>query len=507
MVQLTPRNVAEHRVDLEDILSYVVAPEARARAIYFYGEVGIGKTALLRYLERQLPNIAPTALTALVSFNAYDCLNERLTDFLYEIVVILGPANFPRSLAHIESVKSGLTARSQLGSEIGALELFQGECRILARTRPIILFFDNFEQVADNSFGEWFINCFLPNLIGQVVIFAGLFPLTQVPDTIEVNHLQGLGREDSKELLTRITGHTPDDTVLDKLLALSRGNPRLLRMAADFLRPDEDIDWEQIAHIFKEEIKPLDVQEVELRPRTVIPYWAKLIDQSRIEESRSEQEIGVEFTPPNLLHLQMSLPPLLAIDDYINIVADRLWTIELLYIAFVLVNSGDSYAVSRFVTLLGKYPTQTRASRSRIRTSLESTTIEPLRLVSAHYGSPASFDLLGIGKILEILRDTVKDLIWRGKHERQMAELERQNKEAANEKLRLESDKIITDILAQRIEMIERASNLELASDDKRLIVQALLPPMRMIANPAALLLESSKPRRKKGRRVTRSAA
>jgi len=123
-------------------------------------------------------------------------------------------------------------------------------------------------------------------------------------------------------------------------------------------------------------------------------------------------------------------------------------------------------------------------------------------LVSAHYGSPASFDLLGIGKIVEVLRDTIKDLLWRAKHEKQMAELERQSKEEEINKTRLETEKILLDIAVQKLEVIEKASHLKLPDNDKKAIIAALLPQMAIIASPTSmpLLKSRSVPRPMKGK-------
>ena len=69
-------------------------------------------------------------------------------------------------------------------------------------------------------------------------------------------------------------------------------------------------------------------------------------------------------------------------------------------------------------------------------------------MVSIHYGSPASADLLGIGKVIENIIGLIKDLKWKGKIEKEAAvqgiiklktEIEKQ--ELENEKQRLENEK------------------------------------------------------------------
>jgi hypothetical protein len=211
---------------------------------------------------------------------------------------------------------------------------------------------------------------------------------------------------------------------------------------------------------------------------------------------------SVEIESPNSMRVRMTLPFLLTIDEYFDNVADQLWAIEFIYLVFALVNSGDLQAIKEFIALLGEPSNHTSASRPQVRALLASTSVEPLRLVSAHYGSPASFDLLGIGKIVEVLRDTIKDLLWRAKHEKQMAELERQSKEEEINKTRLETEKILLDIAVQKLEVIEKASHLKLPDNDKKAIIAALLPQMAIIASPTSmpLLKSRSVPRPMKGK-------
>ena len=115
------------------------------------------------------------------------------------------------------------------------------------------------------------------------------------------------------------------------------------------------------------------------------------------------------------------------------------------------------------------------------------STLEPLRLASVHYGSPASFDLLGISSVVEILRDSIKDLAWRGKHEKLMAELERESKEAEIRKLKLESEKALVEITSQKIELLEKAKKLKLSDDERETVIHVLLPQVREIANPSSI--------------------
>lgn len=143
---------------------------------------------------------------------------------------------------------------------------------------------------------------------------------------------------------------------------------------------------------------------------------------------------------------------------------------------------------------------------------LVSTGIQPLSLVSAHYGSPASFDVLGLGNVLETLGDIIKDLIWRGKHEKRLAELELrereqrleheeqlaelelkerawrleheeqltelelQRKQHETELMKHDVEKAIVETARQTVQLFVELNKPGLSDDDKQLIVSVLVP-------------------------------
>ena len=110
---------------------------------------------------------------------------------------------------------------------------------------------------------------------------------------------------------------------------------------------------------------------------------------------------------------------------------------------------------------------------------------------------------MGVGKVLEIIRDTIKDLVWRGRHERQMAELERMQRReeiaksrlenehmkksleirrAELEKMRVENGKRVVEVASKKLDLIQQAVALELSEDARSMLLSALVPEMLTIA-------------------------
>jgi hypothetical protein len=196
--------------------------------------------------------------------------------------------------------------------------------------------------------------------------------------------------------------------------------------------------------------------------------------------------------PDSILRIQISLPSLLTFEEFLDGIENRIKSIEFIYSIFALTYSMNAEETESFISFLKKHNDSSLISNSLLQRLLISTNIEPLRLVSVHYGSPASIDLLGIGKVLEVLRDTLKDLIWRAKYEKQMADLELKSKEAEVEKEKLEVEKRAAEITAQHIELLGKAANLQLSDDDKRLLISVLLPKLLTITYyPVASILMS----------------
>ena len=196
---------------------------------------------------------------------------------------------------------------------------------------------------------------------------------------------------------------------------------------------------------------------------------------------------GHSFTL-NHLQIQIAIPALVSVDDFFDSVTEIVRTIEFVYSVYALVHFGKVEVIKNFIAVLEEISNSTKSSNRLLYAFLAAASIQPLRVVSVHYGSPASFDLLGLGKILEILRDTVKDLKWRGNHEKEDAELSRRIKEAEIEEKTLLNIKLKEEIITYRLDNILKVTASHLSKRDKDAIVNILLPKINVLDEKSVLL-------------------
>jgi type II secretory pathway component GspD/PulD (secretin) len=231
------------------------------------------------------------------------------------------------------------------------------------------------------------------------------------------------------------------------------------------------------------------------------------------EEDSDSVPIRVSIVEANQLRLSVSVPALLTEDEFFGSAGAVLAATTFIHSVFALLATGDSNSIRDFIAFLRNAEDLTTLPTTSPNQFMAYSEAAPLRIISAQYGSPASFDLLGVGKVVEVIRDIIKDIVWRGKHEREMAELERKNmqtevskaklgieketleiaaEKARLEKSKLENEKLMVEIASQKLDLIQKTTGMELADDDKRIIVAALLPKMIVIASdPSTPLLEN----------------
>lgn len=192
------------------------------------------------------------------------------------------------------------------------------------------------------------------------------------------------------------------------------------------------------------------------------------------------------------LNIQFPLPPLMTVMDFFYAMQGAINAIDNIYSIYALVYSGSQSALKKMVECLQKQHNSAILDNRQLYAFLNDVTIDSLRIVSFHYGSPASIDLLGIGKVIEVLKDAIKDLVWRGSYEKAMSELEQRKLELEITSSDLQNREKLADIALKNLEVLEKAMDLELADADKRLIVTALLPQMHILSDsPAAPQLEA----------------
>lgn len=206
----------------------------------------------------------------------------------------------------------------------------------------------------------------------------------------------------------------------------------------------------------------------------------------RVETTRTLGFGQIETISPGRLSGRIILPSRLTFSEFIDQVVSPLYAIEFVYSILAILSSGKQRAIQSLVQLLKEAGGQSSISVGLLFPLLADTSVEPLRLVSIHYGSDTSFDFLGFGKVLEIIRETVKDLTWRGKHEKQMADLDKKAKELEIEKQRVE-------IATQALSAVEKVANLNLPEDYRQIVITALVPQLASVANTTGVAIIDSR--------------
>lgn len=158
--------------------------------------------------------------------------------------------------------------------------------------------------------------------------------------------------------------------------------------------------------------------------------------------------------------------------------------------------SENSEAINEFTSYLNIQSELASIITSQINPYLTGANVQPLRIISARYGSTAAFDLLGLGKVFEELRNIVKDISWRGKHEKELSEKEREQaaigveaQKAQIEKTKLENEQMLLEIADKKLDLIQKAANLQLPDKDREVILLALIPKLMTITEESTPLL------------------
>jgi hypothetical protein len=198
--------------------------------------------------------------------------------------------------------------------------------------------------------------------------------------------------------------------------------------------------------------------------------------------------------PDDILSLLFPLPPLISVEKFFSEVVETLSSIEYMYSFLTVFYSGNT-AIKGLIEKIKI--NDNNISKSQLNSFLESIKSEPLRLVRFRYGSPASLDLLGVGKVLEIIRDIIKDMTWRGEHEKFMSDLEQQGKQLELQKAELENKRVAIEnsaknleiekteyeLISKQIDLLERMANVQLAEGERQLLISTLIPKLARISN------------------------
>lgn len=205
-----------------------------------------------------------------------------------------------------------------------------------------------------------------------------------------------------------------------------------------------------------------------------------------------ENPIEIKDTAPTSFSIEFPLPSRISINKYYDFLS-VITALDIVYVVFAILYSNEK-TIANFLSSLKE--SQNNNTYSVILEKAQQNGIKSMQLVSIHYGSPASFDLLGIGKILEVLKDIIKDVAWKGKHEKKLSSIdeEKAKLEAGSKKIELEikkkelekisheNQKLALEVANQKLDLVIKARNLNIIPDDREILVAILNPRLGLIA-------------------------
>lgn len=299
----------------------------------------------------------------------------------------------------------------------------------------------------------------------------------------------------AKQLLQNeqdITGHgthlAPSGDLLSEYVAINNKLKELIAKTKTYIDALEKI-------LIGVETPKDEVQRIKDLLRASKEIYSDLVKKSKMDEvsfANIEQTAIESF---DTLKLSISLPPSILVNEYVQQTSNILLALDSIYTMFATLLSSKPNAVENLLENI-------RKSSSGKNVNVQ---IEPLRIISMHYGSPFSLDILGVGKAIELIRDIVKDLVWRGKSEKAQAESDRAmaklqaqktkveiaTKKKELEKIKLENEKLALEVAEQKLELIIKTAKLQISDADKNLLAKALIPQMGVIIQHSPTLLQS----------------
>jgi hypothetical protein len=312
--------------------------------------------------------------------------------------------------------------------------------------------------------------------------------------------------------------------IVDVVVKERIGDPKVIELREKFNITQKQLDYRRVLQTINQELeKKVADQEAlinQIKANSEVAQWNTLY-QTKLQEREvsnkwgSSPAVGTDFSAPNdLLRIKVPLPEFLTSSDLFASVPQQFHAIEYVYSILAIVGSGDARTIDDLVESLRFGQEVTESSLEQL---LANVNVEPLRIASFHYGTPILSSLLGMAPILGPLSNLLKDLTWRGKSEKkladedlkikqadaQKAQLESQNlvivqqldnekKALENENRRLELKKQQTEIIEKQIDILLKLSQLNLEADKKAVITTAVESQIPLLSsNPITPLLGS----------------
>ncbi len=212
-----------------------------------------------------------------------------------------------------------------------------------------------------------------------------------------------------------------------------------------------------------------------------------------------------------VLTAEIVAPGLIGVDDFFNYATEPIKAIDFMYALLYFISVGEHRDVINLCKFINQNPELVASGRREFFNQLNDELYvpyhlrdnQPIKILSVHYGSNISFDLLGVGNILEFVRDIVKDALWKAEHEKLLAKSERDLKsteivkaklEIAEKKMALE--KMGLELALQRIELVEKIYKLPLNNEDQMAIASVLAPNLIAIVNKETNLSIANQPKK-----------
>jgi hypothetical protein len=210
----------------------------------------------------------------------------------------------------------------------------------------------------------------------------------------------------------------------------------------------------------------------------------------------------------SLLKLQVPMKSLVSTDKFLTTISHVITDVDFAYSILSLLTANlpkGIYGLYKFLKSQ-KYLPPESLIKENLYPLLEENNVPSLRVVASHYRSPISIDLLGISTSIGTLREIIKDITCRSKHEQSMAKLEEGNKQLELEKVnldnknfeielakkRLDLEKMAVEITTQKVDLLAKVANLNLDMYNSSAIVNVLAPKVANIASLDVLLRTKS---------------
>lgn len=219
-----------------------------------------------------------------------------------------------------------------------------------------------------------------------------------------------------------------------------------------------------------------------------------------LEEKDSFSEQRAFESDLSSVRLELSLQPHIQVGSFLRKINEQLLDFEFLYSVLSLLYIFDPDSALIRLRMLYKVDgvllDQPNLQINSVLRLLLPATDFYLAVKKLSYGSPLLTDIAGIGKVVEVIRETLKDVQWKNKHERAIAIKEEEEKsilldrqKIQNQREFLELRKVELDLYDQSLETAKKQINLILEISKSKLspeqideIARLLTPPNRRLS-------------------------